>query len=623
MTFLNTWALGFTALAPVIVLLYLLKLKRRSLPVSTLMFWQRVLQENRRRAFFQKLRQLFSLLLHLLIFALLLAALARPTWDRLVRDGASTVLIVDTRARMQAMQGNETRLGKAQQQAIGYARQANARRQMAVITLDSAPRVAAAFTDDERGLREAVERIRPTESAGDLSEAVQLAKDLLASRVGEKQIVVFTDGARPEAEDQASQVAVNYITAGVAQDNVAITRFAARPLFNSPQTSEVLLELKNFGAAPARGNVELSFDGRPIDVKPYTLAPGERRLEVFPSLPKASASARGWLVARLDTPDALPADNVAYAVLPAAPKRRVLLVTSGNFFLEKMLAADPGVTFELAEPDAFKPAFASKFDVVILDNCLTEKFDLATAAGSWLFLGQTPFNTGAAPVEQPLLTDLDAEDPILRLVNLLNITVVRSQPMELPADGDEWRWHAPIRSFETPLLIVGERGRRRLGGLGFDVASSDLPLRIAFPLLMSNLVQWLAGDAIATPRAFTAGETIALPAGATLWTDPQTQFVRELKVNPARLAREFFQPMSSGFYLLQESEGARWVAVNTFNEVESDLRQGSVSEPAAAPKMPKLALGTFSAWPPWIYLALAAFALFTLEWWLFHRRRTE
>src|SRR5258708_10459363 len=102
MTFLNAWAAGFAALAPVIVLLYLLKLKRRPLPVSTLIFWQRVLEESRRRALFQKLRHLLSLLLHLLIFALILAALARPVFDRAVREGSSTVLIVDTLARMQA-----------------------------------------------------------------------------------------------------------------------------------------------------------------------------------------------------------------------------------------------------------------------------------------------------------------------------------------------------------------------------------------------------------------------------------------------------------------------------------------------------------------------------------------
>src|SRR5258708_36200548 len=104
MTFLNAWAAGFAALAPVIVLLYLLKLKRRPMPVSTLIFWQRVLQESRRRALFQRLRQFLSLLLHLLIFALILGALLRPAFDRLVREGGSTVLILDTRDRMQATQ---------------------------------------------------------------------------------------------------------------------------------------------------------------------------------------------------------------------------------------------------------------------------------------------------------------------------------------------------------------------------------------------------------------------------------------------------------------------------------------------------------------------------------------
>ena len=67
MTFLTPWAAWFLAGIPVIVLLYLLKLKRRPVAVSTLMFWQRVMQESRRRALFQRLRNLFSLLLHLLI----------------------------------------------------------------------------------------------------------------------------------------------------------------------------------------------------------------------------------------------------------------------------------------------------------------------------------------------------------------------------------------------------------------------------------------------------------------------------------------------------------------------------------------------------------------------------
>jgi hypothetical protein len=623
MTFLNSWALGFLAIAPVIVLLYLLKLKRRPLPVSTLMFWQRVLQENRRRAFFQKLRQLLSLLLHLLIFALLLGALLKPTWDRLVREGAATVIIVDARARMQATEGNETRLAKAKALAAGYARQADARRQMALLTLDSAPRVAAGFTADERTLREALDRLAPTEAAGDMEAALALARDLLASRVGERQIVVFTDRVPDESASSNRQAAIHYVAVGSARENVAITRLAARPLLASPQTSEVLLELRNFGAALAKGNVEIHFDGRLLDVKPFALAAGAKRTEVFPTVPRPGATARGWLMARLEVADAQASDNAAYAVLSAPPKRRVLLVSAGNFFLEKLLGADAGVTYELVAPDAYRAEFATKFDVVIFDKALPAGFDLAAAPSSALFLGQTPFATGGAAIEQPLLTDLDAEHPVLRLVSLQNVTVVRAAALAVPPSAGGARWSAPIRSFDQPLLIVGEQGGKRVAGLAFDVAESDLPLRVAFPLLVSNLVQWLAGDAVQTPRAFLAGETIPLAAGETLWTEPQTKFVRDLKPNPAQMARDFFVPLRSGFYLRQAADGAHWLAVNTFSEAEANLRGGADSPAESTPALPAASLAAVGSWPPWVYLALAAFVLFTGEGWLFHRRRTE
>ena len=114
MTFFAPWAAWFLAGIPVIVLLYLLKLKRRPHTVSTLMFWQRLMQENRRRALFQRLRNLLSLLLHLLIFALIVAALARPTFDRLIREGASLVIVLDVRARMQARESDgRAEIGRA------------------------------------------------------------------------------------------------------------------------------------------------------------------------------------------------------------------------------------------------------------------------------------------------------------------------------------------------------------------------------------------------------------------------------------------------------------------------------------------------------------------------------
>src|SRR5688500_8997467 len=139
MTLLSPWAVLFLAGIPPIVLLYLLKLKLRPETVSTLMFWQRALQVSRRCALFLRLRFLLSLLLHLLIFLLILAALARPTLDPLVRAGASTVLIIDTRARMKAVdEAGASRIARARQLASSYAKQAGSDRQLAVLSVGAA-----------------------------------------------------------------------------------------------------------------------------------------------------------------------------------------------------------------------------------------------------------------------------------------------------------------------------------------------------------------------------------------------------------------------------------------------------------------------------------------------------
>ena len=619
MTFLAPWAVWFFAGIPVIVLLYLLKLKRRPLPVSTLMFWQRVLEESRRRAFFQKLRHLLSLLLHLLIFALILGALAKPVLDRAVREGSSTVLIVDLRARMQAREsGNDTRLELAKRLAANYLGQAAAGRPVAIIGTHHAPAVVTPFTTDEKELREGLTSLTATDATGDLEPAIALAEQLLSAREGARRIVVLTAGQTHVVKRQSP---IEWVSVGGARDNVAITRFATRPLLTSPQTSEVLLSVANYGAAPMQANLELALDGRPLDVKPLTLAPGETAVQVFPTVPRNTASSRGWLTARIEADDALPADNVAYAILPPPRPRRVLLVTKGNWFLEKMLAADQSLTFELLAPDSFQLALAEKFDAVILDDALPAGFELEKAAGNFLFIKKTPFASVDVPIDQPLISETDDRHPALRLVNLRNVTVVRATTLVVPTAAGDWRFETPIRSFDHPLMITGERRKQRLAALALDLTDSDLPLRVAFPLLMSNTLQWLAGVPVAHAPTLSAGETFPLSAEQSVWTQAQKKWSGAVTPDPAKLARGLFQPLANGFYLLNERDGAAWLAVNTFSEAESDLRQAM---PGSAPTtFPRLAATSLSGWPLWQYLALAALLLFTLEWRLFHRRRTE
>lgn len=628
MTFLSTWAFGFLGLIPVIVLLYLLKLKRKPVQVSTLLFWEKVLQENRQRALFQRLRQFLSLLFHLLIFLLILLALARPEWSRFVRTGASTVVILDTRARMQSvLDGGGTRFDTAKDHARGYVRHAGAGNQMALLASGATTRVVVPFTADEGALRLGIDSLEAEDATGSLDSATALAKRLLESRTGERRIIAVTGDPEFLAPDDSIEVVRIPPSPG---DNVAITRFATRPLPASPETSQVMLELRNYGAKPATGNVEISFDGRLLDIKPYNLEPGGRWFEVFPTASVDLPTSRGWLTARLDSQDALAVDNVAFAVLPPRSPARVLLVSEGAWFIERMLQANDRVDFEILTPGAFNLKVADSFDAVILDRTIPADYDLGSTPGNFLFIRNTPFNVpDAEPLQAPLVSEREPANPILRLADLRNVSFLRAAKLDVPEDTKTagWRFEVPLRAFGGPLIVSGARVRegreQRLVAFAFDVSESDLPLRIAFPLLMANTLEWLSRHEVEIPLGVRAGSAISLNPGEKVLKTPEREFSYELPdAAPDTFATETFAPSRNGFYLLRGDSGDRWIAVNTFSEDESNLHtpeMESVRQTAA--RLPVAGIAT--AWPLWIYLALAALLLFTVEWWLFHWRRTE
>ena len=78
---------------------------------------------------------------------------------------------------------------------------------------------------------------------------------------------------------------------------------------------------------------------------PLNLAAGERSVQVFE---KTSAEG-GRLRASIDRADALPADNTAWAILPRRARQKVILVTPGNLFLEKVFEAIPLVDLEVVK----------------------------------------------------------------------------------------------------------------------------------------------------------------------------------------------------------------------------------------------------------------------------------
>ena len=161
------------------------------------------------------------------------------------------------------------------------------------------------------------------------------------------EIHAFTDGAHPEAlKGQGDDVRVRWVGVGQRARNVAITNLAIRRNYFGSFDSQAFLSVVNFSDTVQTLSFTLHLDNDLIAEKSLSLEPNVRRAVVLPF----SHPGGGVVRARLNVTDDLEADNAAYAVIPPPRDISVLLVSSGNLFLEKVLKSDPQVKMEVRTP---------------------------------------------------------------------------------------------------------------------------------------------------------------------------------------------------------------------------------------------------------------------------------
>src|SRR6202022_3281530 len=97
---------------PVIVF-YILKIRLRRVPVSTILFWRQIFEQKKPRSIWQRLRHLVSLLVQLVLLFLLVGALAEPFRTGENLQTRRVVLVVDNSASMNATDIQPSRLLKA------------------------------------------------------------------------------------------------------------------------------------------------------------------------------------------------------------------------------------------------------------------------------------------------------------------------------------------------------------------------------------------------------------------------------------------------------------------------------------------------------------------------------
>src|SRR5205807_7396125 len=163
------WALPMAGL---IVLMYILKLRRRDVIVSSTFLWSQVIRDVQANAPFQKLRKNLLLLLQIIAVALLVFALSRPFWRGKGIGGRSVVIVVDTSASMTATDVGRSRLDEAKQEASRVVGGMRPEDQMLVISAAAKPTAMTGFTSDRGELGRAIDSLKAHETSTNMREAV-------------------------------------------------------------------------------------------------------------------------------------------------------------------------------------------------------------------------------------------------------------------------------------------------------------------------------------------------------------------------------------------------------------------------------------------------------------------
>lgn len=609
---------------PLIIAFYMLRLRRRDVPVGSTFLWQQLIRDVEANAPWQRLRFSWLLLIQLLIAALVVLAAARPFSSASSELSGNVVLIVDTSASMGAVDPVGPRIALARQAAHRVVSRLPEGGRITVVASDESAHVLVSETDDRAAADSAIDRIGATQLPGDLTDAFALAS-ALAARASDSTVVVVSDANVARLPNVGIGAPVQVDRVGTTDANQAVAALSVLRRAGGAQL-DCFVAVSNPSSAEATRRLELYADGTLVDARNLTIPAGQRSEAIISTLPPNARVVE----ARLASSDALATDDHAYALIPSSGTIRTLLVSPGNAYLENALALLPRLELYAVAPDGYSKALADAsaakqpYGLIVFDRFVPAQ-PAATPAIYVAPPSSGRFGAVGANVEGPAIDRTAPGEPLLRFVDLATVHVGRARSVAL-AEG----MRAVVATTGgKPLVAAGRVDGRPIALLTFALSDSDLPLQVAFPLLMSNLADFLLppGDGVLPPSA-TLGQPIELALDPSL---PSVTLVDGGATTTISLVggRGILPGATNvGIRELRDPSGATIgrTAANLFDPAESKIVPGDPTRIVDMGRAPSARTGgatpTRAEW--WWPLAAAALLLLTVEWLLFHRptRRT-
>ncbi len=657
MSWLTPWT-GFivaSATVPLLLLLYFLKLRRRTLVTSSTLLWVRSTEDLHANAPFQRLRRNLLLLLQLLALIMLVLALMQPRLEGIGRGGGRTVLLIDRSGSMAARDagGDLTRLERALDAAADEIERLHAGglfsssdNETMIIAFADQAEIVQPFTSSRQQLLSSLDRISQSHGRSHVEDALDLSRVYATNtdvedsdRLGEApaSLVLYSDGRLQDLGDQVlrGESLVFERIGSTEVDNLAVAHVAAERPFDRPASVEVFAALVNYGSIPVETDVQLSVNGlgrrvETIEVPAAVEDPvtkrtvaGTRNLVFTPFEQEQDAIIEVELLRE----DVLDADNSGQLVVPPPRQLRVGLVSPGRMLIQRILEGLSLESLEVLTPDSYEQAIEGRgtgdWDVLIFDAVTPAAMPTVPS----IFLGRVP-PTGElrayGEASGQVVLHGQGDHPVLRYVDLDTLYIDRARLVQ----GSE-AVEVLVEGSKGPLVQGFQHEGQEHLFVAFDpIADTNWPYQHGLSVFLFNAVELLGhhGDALARGRK-EAGEALVahLPVDATdiMLTTPDGERYALLEVDPTRTT---WGPI--------EVSGIHSITWNTPSSNEQGTWRESVRFPVEAESdavvAEEIVLGreTISSndvdtrryLPLWPWAIGMCLLILMIEWWIYSRK---
>ena len=622
------WLLGL--LAP-LVLLYVLKIRRQRVTVSSTWLWAAAARDLAAKSPFKRLVAQVPLLLELLALCLLALALARPASRGGHIPGEHVAIVLDTSASMATIEPDgRSRLSHARDAASSVIAALAPGAQAVIVEAGRDAHVVSPMDSDRRRLEASLAKLEASDAEGRMTLAIATASSQLRPYERSARLVVVSDGALADRDAfAASNLPLELVRVGNPVDNAGIVRLdiasAEDSLPGARPEVQAFAMVQNYGQKPRSLYVTLSMRNvvQPLASRRIDLGPGERSPVVLGFEP-ARGDVGAGLIVEISPHDALVSDDRAYGRVPSGAKLSVVMAPAkGNPWVARALASDPNVELLGSSLSGLASAGVPRDALVVVSGACPPD----APGGDLLILDPPPGPCGTsvvgAKLEAPAVTSWAEVDPRLRFLSLDGVELHSAHRLE--ADTPQ---AALVRSREGTLIADASSPGRSVTVVGFDVGDSNWPLRASFVLFMRNVVELArshrARGAEAPGRTGDA-YSLRVPIDVTE-VDLESPSGNRQKL-PARdglcvvpnLAR-------AGFYFASyagKSPGSALFAANLTSDRESDLRPRALPARQGQPLPARSAAELASAVTDWSWL-LAALSLLLIAvdvWWVTRKPR--